>query len=421
MRSIARIRLPSGTPTSAPTTAAPVAAANTPSRQPAPPVSCARSLCTSSAVAARVAPAFDVAGGLAAAAAASPPGPPPAPSAATDDQRAAEARTLRLAARQKIQAAKANAAHDGKSDSTSDSKNKTRPAGGRFWTHTTVAPTEDGEALQVLLDRRPLRHPTTKAVVRLPPHKRLLAHALAVEWDQMTSVRQATQGHRVPLTSLVCRALDLAPPPDKGTTTTTTRTSAIHDLLRYLDTDSLLCWEPPEDSDHSGSSSNARVMRPGQPPVTLRQLQEQTAVPIVAHVARHVWPGVTLAPVLGADHALRPRAHPAATRAAAEAWLTGLDGWDLAGVERATLAGKSLVVATRLVAAWSGAMRSSNNNTAAADSDGELASFAAEDAATATSLETAFQTAQWGEVEDTHDVDHADLRRHFGSVVLLVA
>jgi ATP synthase F1 complex assembly factor 2 len=42
-------------------------------------------------------------------------------------------------------------------------------------------------------------------------------------------------------------------------------------------------------------------------------------------------------------------------------------------------------------------------------------------AAQAASLEVLHQTEQWGEVEDTHDVEKEDLRRQLGSVILLVS
>jgi chaperone required for assembly of F1-ATPase len=49
------------------------------------------------------------------------------------------------------------------------------------------------------------------------------------------------------------------------------------------------------------------------------------------------------------------------------------------------------------------------------------AKFGVEEAARAASLEVDWQTGMWGEVEDTHDVDKEDVRRQFGSVVLLVS
>ncbi len=47
--------------------------------------------------------------------------------------------------------------------------------------------------------------------------------------------------------------------------------------------------------------------------------------------------------------------------------------------------------------------------------------FGIEQAAEACSLEVRWQTGMWGEVEDTHDVEKEDLRRQFGSVILLVS
>lgn len=47
--------------------------------------------------------------------------------------------------------------------------------------------------------------------------------------------------------------------------------------------------------------------------------------------------------------------------------------------------------------------------------------FGIEEAAKAASLEVAWQTGMWGEVEDTHDVEKEDLRRQLGSVILLVS
>jgi ATP synthase mitochondrial F1 complex assembly factor 2 len=52
--------------------------------------------------------------------------------------------------------------------------------------------------------------------------------------------------------------------------------------------------------------------------------------------------------------------------------------------------------------------------------DGRGRRFGIEEAAQACSVEVAWQTSRWGEVEDTHDVEREDLRRQLGSVLLLV-
>ncbi|KAL1840752.1 hypothetical protein VTJ49DRAFT_144 [Mycothermus thermophilus] len=261
----------------------------------------------------------------------------------------------------------------------------------RFW--RTVDVKEVDGALQIHLDTRPLRHPTTKSIIRIPLTKPNLAHAIAVEWDALTSAQQATKQHHIPLTSLACRALDIAaedaaansnsPSPSQPPyPTTPLRTTISTLLLRYLDTDSLLIFSPPRS--------------PTDPTLpSLHESQRATYSSVVNYLTRQadkggLWPGLEIHPVDDGT-SIMPRPHPPETREAVGSWMTNaLSPFELAGLERATLAGKSLLAAARLVAEW-------------------------------ISLEVDYQTKQWGEVEDTHDVEREDVRRQFGSVVLLVS
>ena len=352
-------------------------------------------------------------------------GPPPNPPVATEaDTNPAATKDSESAENDLVRAAEERNARIARRRAQAERRESAAASGSRFWKMASVAEA-DGH-LQVRLDARPLRHPTTKKVIELPARKKMLAHALASEWDQLTSVRQAAQGHRMPLMSLVCRALDLEAERVAGTgpqpQPQPMRTALIENILRYLDTDSLLCWAPPDEvSTLHGMGDRAATRNvPGHGEVTLRQLQERTAGPILAYISAHVWPGVVVEPVLGGEDQaslLFPKPHPPETRAAVSAWLEGLNGWDLAGIERATLAGKSMVVATRFVAGWS----PTASETAAALPRESGSALSVDEAYAATNMETAFQTAQWGEVEDTHDVEREDMRRHFGSVVLLVS
>lgn len=97
--------------------------------------------------------------------------------------------------------------------------------------------------------------------------------------------------------------------------------------------------------------------------------------------------------------------------------MTGLPAWELAGLERAALAGKSLCVAARLVVEWSEVFNITDQR---AESENPEKRFGIEEAAEACSLEVRWQTGRWGEVEDSHDVEKEDLRRQFGSVILVV-
>ncbi|KOS21986.1 Protein atp12 [Escovopsis weberi] len=272
----------------------------------------------------------------------------------------------------------------------------------RFWKDVHVM--EVDGALQVHLDQRPLRHPQTKAIIRLPLSKPNLAFALALEWDILTSSQQATKQHLIPLTSLVCRALDIAAD-DLSTSPESSkiRAALTTTLLRYLDTDSLLCWVPP-------AGPHDRKNDAGE---SLRDVQKRAAEETVSCLATHVWPGITLDPVLD-GHSIFPRKQPEGVREIIQGWVMGLDAWELAGLERAVLAGKSFVAAARLVAEWSeGAVGTSHVV--------PVGSFGIAEASKVTSLEVDWQAEQWGEVEDTHDVNQEDLKRQLGSVILLVS
>jgi len=199
------------------------------------------------------------------------------------------------------------------------------------------------------------------------------------------------------------------------------RYEIVNSMLSYLDTDTLLCWAPPHDPSTSNiSSSNSNSSSRDADPdeldkqgATLRETQIRTAKPILAYLTQQLWPGVELKPTLD-DGTIMPRSQPPATRAVVKGWMAGLPAWELVGLERAVLAGKSLCVGARLVYEWSEAFGPQRMG-----EKGER--FGIEKAAEACSLEVRWQTGRWGEVEDSHDVDKEDLRRQLGIVVLLVS
>lgn len=256
---------------------------------------------------------------------------------------------------------------------------------------------------QVLLDKRPVRTPT-KEILTIPHTKPHLAHAIALEWDVMTSAQQALKSHLIPLTSLSARAADIVREDAQGVTTT--RDQIITTAMRYLDTDTLLCWEPERTNrlldrvDGEGKTES------------LREIQMKVAKDIMSFLSMKVWPGLEIVPILDTDSIL-PVPQPRATKDSIRTWVSELAPHDLAGLERGILASKSLLVAVRLVVEWSENFRHLQNH--------GTKKFGLEDAAEASSLEVKWQTDMWGEVEDTHDVDKEDLKRQLGSVVILVS
>jgi ATP synthase F1 complex assembly factor 2 len=254
------------------------------------------------------------------------------------------------------------------------------------------------DGLQVWLDTRPVRTPD-KQILTVPPSKHQLATAIALEWDLLHSPQQALKTHYIPMTSLAARAMYIEQADAQGTSTLRDDLSML--MMRYLSTDTLICWAPDKH----------RYDAP-QDTMSLRQLQINVATPITTYLRTHVWPGVVIRPVLEPD-SIMPIPQPDLTQEVVRGWISGLPAFELAGLERAMLASKSLLVAARLVHEWGEAFAQERKAV-----DGRR--FGIEEAAEASSLEVRWQTSQNGEVEDTHDVEREDLKRQLGSVVLLI-
>ncbi|KAJ5109781.1 ATP12 ATPase F1F0-assembly protein [Penicillium argentinense] len=269
----------------------------------------------------------------------------------------------------------------------------------RFWKDVHVHG-KPGE-YQVLLDKRPVRTPN-KDILSLPPTKPHLAHAVALEWDVMTSAQQALKSHLIPLTSLSARAADIVREEAEGVNTT--REQILTTAMRYLETDTLLCWEPEREAHPLERKENGEKIE------SLREIQVRVAKDIMSFLSTKVWPGLEIVPILDTESIL-PVAQPQATQDSIRTWVSELSAHDLAGLERAILASKSLLVAVRLLVEWSENFRHLQRQT--------VKKFGLEEAAEASSLEVKWQTDMWGEVEDTHDVDKEDLKRQLGSVVIL--
>lgn len=178
--------------------------------------------------------------------------------------------------------------------------------------------------------------------------------------------------------------------------------------MRYLDTDTLLCWAP-EKNIHDFTS--AAEEEGGEKQDSVRDMQIKSAQPIIGFLASKVWPGIEIRPVLDEDSIL-PASQPQTTKDVIRGWVAGLPAYELAALERGFLAAKSLLLAVRLVVEWSEHFR---------HLQGEEERFGIEQAAEAASIEVRWQTGKWGEVEDSHDVEKEDMKRQLGTAILLVS
>jgi len=194
------------------------------------------------------------------------------------------------------------------------------------------------------------------------------------------------------LTQLASRAIDMAAAEAKDDFST--RSDSVLNLIRYLDTDTVLCWAP---------TTPEHLREPGRP--QLRDQQIAAAKPMLDYLSTRVWPGLEIWPVDGDVMGIAGRGQPVETREAMMGWMRALDVWKFVGFERVVHATKSFVIGIRMVAEWS------------QHGDGK---WGIEEAAEAASIEVAFQTRQWGEVEDTHDVEKEDSRRQLGAGWLMI-
>jgi len=213
------------------------------------------------------------------------------------------------------------------------------------------------------------------------------------------------KNHNIPMTSMASHAQEIFEAEARGETKI--RDDITITMMRYLNTDSLLCWAP-EKTVHDAIQLEMHHDRTE----TLRSLQIRMARPIISYLNTSVWPGVEIKPVLDEDSII-PNRQSEVTTSIIRGWISGLPAYELAGLERAVIAAKSLLVGARLLIEWSEHFRNLQR-------EGQPR-FGIEEATEASTVEVKWQTGMWGEVEDTHDVDNEDIRRQLGSTILLVS
>ncbi|AAS52545.1 AEL140Cp [Eremothecium gossypii ATCC 10895] len=264
----------------------------------------------------------------------------------------------------------------------------------KFWDKVDLA--REGGHVTVHIDGKPVRTPLGSPL-RVDERRGILAHMLREEWAGLTSL--AVKPYSLPLTSLVSRCIDLetvsAPGchPDTVAKVGGDRSAISQGLLRYLDTDTLLCFSPR--SEFEGA---------------LRKAQDEMYKPIIAGVET-LLAEVSGKPVslrcLDADvHGLRGNVQSEDTRAAAGKYMDNLSVWDFAVFEKVVLTTKSFICGILLL----------QNKIGKAAPALKLST---EEIARAATLETIYQVERWGEVEDTHDVNHRDIRRNINAAAVV--
>ncbi|KAH9483991.1 ATP synthase mitochondrial F1 complex assembly factor 2 [Psilocybe cubensis] len=210
----------------------------------------------------------------------------------------------------------------------------------RFWKDVGVE--RRGESLVVTLDKRALKTPGGQTL-QLPLNKTLPAALAAAEWDHQEVLLKP---HALPMTSIISRAVD-AMVEEK------TRAEVRAALVKYIHTDTICFF-------HDN-------------PEPLERLQSQHWTPLLE------WARKTFDVKLDVSNSIMSVRQSKETEEKMLKVMESFDQWEMAAMERATYAAKSLIIALALV----------KNR------------ISVEEAALAATVEVNSQIERWGEVEDS--------------------
>ena len=258
--------------------------------------------------------------------------------------------------------------------------------------------------IQVELDSKPIKTPAGNNLA-VDKDRGLLALLLKEEWDSIPNLK--VKPYSLPLTSLVSRCIDLenpkinGPDPETKSKVGADRDEICGNLLRYLDTDTLLVFSPR--AEYEGA---------------LRSAQDRIYLPIIEAIERFLskyvdsslakGEAVIKLKTLDADiHGLASNVQSDRVRQAARNYLDTLSYWDLAVFEKTVLTTKSFICGILLV-----------QNKSRVNEFKDLV-YTVDDIVEASTLEVIYQTERWGEVEDTHDVNKRDIKRNVSAAAIV--
>ncbi|KAI9245091.1 hypothetical protein BDA99DRAFT_448060 [Phascolomyces articulosus] len=235
----------------------------------------------------------------------------------------------------------------------------------RFWKHAWVKEEQDG--CTVMLDKRNLRTPNGRHVVKFPTKQRALAYLTAAEWEAQT---ENLKSHSLPLTSIIARGMDVLDP--ARAEDPAIREQVIDKLITYFDTDATCYHE--------------------EYPESLTSLQDAHWKPLIA------WASETYNVQINTTTGIFAVKQPAETRSKLRSVVEEMDALELAALEKAIMSSKSFLVGLAVV----------------------KGALTVEQGAQAAHVEMNAQVDRWGEVEDSHDVEREYIRQTLGAVAAVV-
>lgn len=274
----------------------------------------------------------------------------------------------------------------------------------KFWQNINLNDKIDPGMIHIQMDNKTIKTPMGNQLV-VKENQMILAYLLKNEWNNLESL--TAKSYSLPLTSLTSRCIDLEAAhkgnvdPDLVAKCNGDRDHIISDLLRYLDTDTLLVFAPKKELEGN-----------------LRREQDELYMPIIQGVEELLFQylpesekscndGLVLRKLDSDTDGLRSNVQHGDVREAASRYLKSLSYWNLAVFEKTVMMTKSFICGLLLT---ENVIKSETLPSLKCDME-KMERLA--------SLETIHQTEKWGEVEDTHDVNKADLLRNISAASLI--
>lgn len=282
----------------------------------------------------------------------------------------------------------------------------------RFWEKVDIIVSDAGE-YQVQLDGKTIKTPQGFTLT-LPEVKKHLAYLIKHEWSNLPDLKIKT--HSLPLTSIVSRAIDLTNC-DQQDPEQVARIGRLDDirynLIKYFDTDTCLIFTLEKEYEGKLRSKQNELYLP-----LIKEHEEFFTVYGKKHGL--VEEDVKITTLDCETDGLRGSEQSITTQNVVLHWLENLPLFDLVALEKAVLTSKSFLVGVSL-------LRSNSSdeevikNLYQVNKNGVDDYFfkTVEELVELGNLEIIFQTEEWGEVEDTHDVDKEDWLRNLASAALL--
>lgn len=296
--------------------------------------------------------------------------------------------------------------------------NKLAKTGRKFWDKCDVYLNPNTNLYEIQLDGKTLRTPLGFPLT-VPKNKKQLAYLISHEWTNLPNI--SVKSSALPLTGLAARAIDLLKRNeiDEETNEQVKEVIAIKDLkeslLRYLNTDTCLIFAGKKDCDGKLRKRQEELYRP-----LIKEFQEFLTE--FGHKSSRLPKNdkIVLQTLDCETDGLRGNYQTQSTQDVVIEWMDQLDIYELIALEKSILTTKSFLCGASILRSnVSDPERMHAVFQVNKDTQDKFWYKNVEEIIEMGNLETILQTGEWGEVEDTHDVDQREWLRSLACAALV--